>query len=157
MKKIRFLCLIIAGCFFASSFISCSTDVSKENYITYYDSHCTQTVNMGGFEFKAMALNSDYEMIKWGTPLDSGQRVLFWVYPRSEGFFKEVFLTSDQDTIKNLAFSKIPLFEMGNTDSFVIAFPTGVKKAKLHVQNYNDKVGNVVILLKDCQNIRIKK
>lgn len=141
---------------FIGVFSACSTELDKDTYVKYYESRCMSEVNQSDFVFRIMELTPGYEKAKWGSSLDSSYRVLLWVYPRSDAVFSDVFILSKQDTIRPLATRKTPLFETGNTDSFSFVFGEKPRKTELHIQNYNDRIGNIVITAKNCQHIRLK-
>lgn len=137
-------------------FSACSDMVEKDSYVEYYESKCVSEISQSGFVFKAMELSPDYEKAKWGTSLDSSYRIVLWVYPRSDVSFRDVFVLSKNDTIRPLATRKTPLFETGNIDSYSFVFDEKPNKTELHVQNYSDRIGNIVISVKNCHNIRLK-
>ncbi|MCF0216375.1 MAG: hypothetical protein HUK21_07875 [Fibrobacteraceae bacterium] len=141
---------------FSGIYTACSLKWEKDSYIEYYESKCVSEISQGGFIFKAMELNPDYEIAKWGSQLDSSYRIVLWVYPRSEGVIRDAFLISKKDTIRPIAARKTPLFETGNTDSFSFVFEDKPEKGEIHIKNYNNRLGNVAIATKNCQNIRLK-
>lgn len=133
----------------------CSVDIPKDEYVAYYDKNCKTDVERSGIHFFAMALTPDYEWAKWGTPLDSGVRVVFGASPRSDLSFETAFLISGRDTADVIVSRKMQTFEIGAADMFVLSFADRMDGAKLRLKNVSHGIGGVEIELKNCNNIRL--
>ena len=133
----------------------CSVDVPKDEYVAYYDKNCKTEVERSGIHFFALALTPDYERAKWGTPLDSGIRVVFGAAPRTDLSFETAFLISGRDTAEVIVKRKMQTFELGAADMFVLSFADFMDDAKLRLKNVSHGIGSVEIELKNCKNIRL--
>lgn len=135
----------------------CSVELQKTEYISYYEEQCRTSVSRNGMVFSAMPLTADYETVKWGAPLDSGMRVVFWIEPYSGASFDTAFLVDGNDTSALASFRQIESFELKTVDSFVLGFAEKHDKAKLIVKNVGNGIGNVEFKIKNCQNIRLAR
>ncbi len=133
----------------------CSVKVPRDEFVAYYEKKCKTEIERSGIHFFAMALTPDYELAKWGTPLDSGMRVVFGASPRSDLSFETAFLISGRDTADVIVSRKMQTFEIGAADMFVLSFVDRMDGAKLRLKNVSHGIGSVEIELKNCKNIRL--
>lgn len=134
---------------------SCTKRLPESEFLSYYEEHCKTKMSQGGITFYAMPLSVDYERVKWGNPLDSGFRVIFNAYPRTDLIFENAFLITKKDTSAVVLYRKIKTYELGNSDSFMFVFSEKKENAKIFVNNINNRIGNIEIDLKNCNNIRL--
>ena len=153
MKKIPFFAIILLGS--VLFLCSCTKYLPESEYLSYYEEHCKSEVRRGDFVFYAISLSADYERVKWGSPLDSGLRVLFGAVPRADLSFGNAFLVDENDTSAVVLFRKISTFELGAADSFVLSFADKKDRAKLFVRDVSNGIGGIEIKLKNCNNIRL--
>lgn len=144
---------VIAQFFAFFLLVGCKVQVPKDEYIAYYEKECKTEVVRSGMHFRAILLSPDYEKVKWGSPLDSGMRVVLGVFPRSGLSFDDAFLVKDNDTLNVVVKDKMQTFELGSADMFVLGFAERVRMSKLYLRNVDHGIGNVEIDLKDCSNI----
>ena len=135
--------------------VGCSKELPKGEFESYYEKKCKAEIVRNNMSFNALFLTSEYEKAKWGKVLDSGYRVLFWVVPRTQGSFREAYFLSEGDTIRPVTYRKAPVFETGNTDSFVLAFTTKPENMELHIEDFGAGFGNFIFDLKECKHIRL--
>lgn len=137
--------------------LGCSVEVPRDEFVAYYDKKCKTEIERSGIHFFAMALISDYELAKWGAPLDSGMRVIFGASPRSDLSFETAFLISGRDTANVIVSRKMQTFEIGAADMFVLSFADRMDGAKLRLKNVSHGIGSVEMKLMDCRNFRLKE
>lgn len=148
-KKLLFaFCLLVSLC-------GCTKYLAEPEFLSYYESHCKSELSRGNMTFFAIPLSPDYEKVKWGAPLDSGMRVLFWGVPRSNISFEDAFLYTEQDTSAVVISRKSEAFELGTVDLFVLSFAEKKVDATLYVRNVSRGMGGIEIKLKNCENIRL--
>lgn len=135
----------------------CSVEVPKDEYVSYYDKKCKTVIERSGIHFFALALTPDYEQAKWGSPLDSGMRVVLGATPRTDLSFETAFLISERDSVEVTVKRKMQTFELGVADMFVLSFANRRDGAKLRLKNVSHGIGGVEIELKNCRNIRLKE
>ena len=135
----------------------CEVEIPEDEYVAYYEKECGTEVVRSGIHFRAIPLSPDYEKVKWGSPLDSGMRVVLGAFPRSDLSFEDAFLTRGDDTLHVVVKNKMQTFEIGAADMFVLGFAERVRKAKLYLRNVGRGIGGVEIELKDCSNIRVEE
>lgn len=133
----------------------CSVEVPRDEYVAYFDKNCKTEIERSGIRFFALALTPDYERAKWGSPLDSGMRVVFGATPRTDLSFDTAFLISERDTAEVIVKRKIQTFELGVADLFVLCFADRRDGAKLRLKNVSHGIGGVELELKNCKNIRL--
>lgn len=134
---------------------SCTKSLPESEFLSYYEENCKSEMTRGGITFFAMPLSADYEKAKWGAPLDSGMRVLFWATPRSELSIESAFLLYGGDTSAVVLYRRTQKFEIGSSDSFVLSFDKKFDNADLYVRNVSRGIGNIELELKNCTNIRL--
>lgn len=137
--------------------MGCETRIPKEDYVAYYDEKCKTEMERSGVRFFAIPLTYDYEIAKWGTPLDSGMRVVVGATPRSDLSFEDAFLIRGKDTTGVVLTRKMQTFELGAADMFVLSFADRIPGAKLRLKNVSQGIGGVEIELKNCQKIRLEE
>ena len=137
--------------------VGCKVEIPKDEYVAYYEKECGTEVVRSGIHFRAIPLSPDYEKVKWGSPLDSGMRVVLGAFPRSDLSFEDAFLTRGDDTLHVVVTNKMQTFEIGAADMFVLGFAERIRKAKLYLRNVGRGIGGVEIELKDCSNIRVEE
>lgn len=133
----------------------CTVEVSKDEFIAYFDKKCKTEIEHSGINFFAIALTPDYEKVKWGIPLDSGMRVVVGAIPRRNLAFESAILIKGTDTSEVILQRKMYTFELGSADMFVLSFANRMDGAMLRLKNVNQGIGNVDIKLKDCRDIRL--
>ncbi|MBP5441537.1 MAG: hypothetical protein J6Y14_11635 [Fibrobacter sp.] len=133
----------------------CSVEVPRDEYVAYFDKNCKTEIERSGIHFFALALTPDYERAKWGSPLDSGMRVVFGATPRTDLSFDTAFLISERDTAEVIVKRKMQTFELGVADMFVLSFADRRDGAKLRLKNVSHGIGGVELELKNCKNIRL--
>lgn len=149
-KLLCIFCLLVSLC-------GCTKYLDASEFLSYYESHCKSELGRGNMTFFAMPLSPDYEKAKWGAPLDSGKRVLFWSTPRSDISFEDAFLYAKQDTSAVVISRKSEAFELGTADLFVLSFAEKYVDATLYVRKVSRGVGDVEMNLKNCENIRLRE
>lgn len=148
---------IIAEIFILSLLVGCKVEIPRDEYIAYYEKECRTEIVRSGIHFRAIPLSPDYEKVKWGSPLDSGMRVVLGFFPRSNMSFDDAFLVKDDDTLNVVLKSKMQTFELGSADMFVLGFAERVQNSKLYLKNVDHGIGNVEIDIKDCSNLRVEE
>ena len=133
----------------------CSVEIPKEDFVAYYDKKCKTEIERSGIKFFAVPLTPDYEKAKWGSPLDSGMRVVIGATPRSDLTFENAVLIDGSDTTEAILQRKMQTFEIGSADMFVLSFADRMDGAKLRLKNVSQGIGGVEIKLKNCNNIRL--
>lgn len=134
---------------------SCSVDIPKDEFVSYYETNCKAEKDFSGIHFFAIALTPDYEKAKWGNALDSGMRVIVGAVPRSGLTFENAILIDGSDTTEAILQRKMQTFEIGSADMFVLSFAERMDGAKLRLRNVSQGIGGVEIKLKNCNNIRL--
>ncbi len=134
---------------------SCTKSLPESEFLSYYEGNCKSEMTRGGITFFAMPLSADYEKAKWGAPLDSGMRVLFWATPRSDIEIETAYLLNGKDSSAVILYRKAETFELGASDSYVFSFADRLDKANLKVRNVSHGIGNIEFKLKNCINIRL--
>ena len=137
--------------------VGCKVEIPKDEYVAYYEKECGTEVVRSGIHFRAIPLSPDYEKVKWGSPLDSGMRIVLGAFPRSGLSFDDALLIREDDTLHVVVTNKMQTFEIGAADMFVLGFAERVRKAKLYLRNVGRGIGGVEIELKDCSNIRVEE
>ncbi|SHH87934.1 hypothetical protein SAMN05720766_13217 [Fibrobacter sp. UWH9] len=153
MKSTLFATTLLFG--FVALLCGCTKRLPESEYLSFYEANCKSEFFRGGVTFYAMPLSADYEKVKWGTPLDSGMRVLFWATPRSNLEFENAFLISKKDSSAVVAFRKSVTFELGAADLFVLSFADKKNGAALYVSNVSHGIGGIEMNLENCDNIRL--
>jgi len=148
--QMKIFCIVSLLC-------GCSSYVSEQDFITDFEKKCKSEIVRGGIHFFAMALTPEYELAKWGTRLDMGERVLFWAIPRSDVSFENAILSDGKDSSAVMAYRKVESFEIGTADSYVLVFPNKFGKSFLYIKNLSAGLGNVEFKLKNCTNIHLIK
>lgn len=137
--------------------LGCSGRIPEKEFVAYYEKHCKTEASRGGVVFSALPASSDYERLKWAYEPDSGFRVLLWTSARTGASHGDVFLLSGGDTLRPVAERKAPVFETGNTDAYIFAFPHRVIGAELNAFDFGQGSGHLRFHLKDCSRIRVEE
>lgn len=137
--------------------VGCKVEIPKDEYVAYYEKECGTEVVRSGIHFRAIPLSPDYEKVKWGSPLDSGMRIVLGAFPRSGLSFDDALLIREDDTLHVVVTGKMQTFEIGSADMFVLGFTERVQKAKLYLRNVGNGIGGIEMNLKDCSNIRVEE
>ena len=125
--------------------VGCKVEIPKDEYVAYYEKECGTEVVRSGIHFRAIPLSPDYEKVKWGSPLDSGMRIVLGAFPRSGLSFDDALLIREDDTLHVVVTNKMQTFEIGAADMFVLGFAERVRKAKLYLRNVGRGIGGVEI------------